>query len=114
MCNRDMPILQAYGLLQESTIKNIMLKSFAHMDTRMHFPHYTFLSTRPGALAGSGATAHELNAFRKGRSAFIERHATELEQMTSEQRLRKVKAATSYMCITARDCLQAIIINKTP
>ncbi len=62
VCNRDMPMLQAYGLLQEGTNKNSLLKSFAHMDTLMYFPHHTFISTRQGALAERRDTAQELNA----------------------------------------------------
>ena len=114
VCNRDLPILQAYALLQEGTDKERLLKSFEHMHILMHFPHHTFISTRPGAPSGSEATEQELNAFRKGRSAFLQRQATELQKMRPEQQLQKVKAAASYVCITARECLQATIINKTP
>lgn len=102
VCDRDLPILQAYGLLREGTDRNNLLESFAHMDTLMHFPHHTYISTRPGAPIGSLATEQELSAFRKGRSAFLERQAIELQKMSPEQQLQKVKATTAYMCITYR------------
>ena len=114
VCNREMPILQAYGLLKEGIDKHSRLQAFAHMDALMNFPHHTFISTSPGAPPGKEATDQELTAFRTGRTTFLELKAAELQRMRPEQQLQKVKAAATSMCITARECVQAAIINKTP